>query len=126
MRDPAHLKALIEVEIQRLTDARAAAAIRARLIDPVGVMLDWDYGAPGQQFPGWVVFSDPPTQTEIVFCVEGFGPSRPWGLIMPQGDQRFMGMDSSWFQSLTDAWLDTWVAADLERGAPLGHGPADA
>ena len=126
MPDPANLSSLIEAELQHITDVRAVAAIRARLIGAVQVMLDWDYGAPGQQFPGWVVFRDPPTHTEIVFCAEGFGPSRPWGLIGPEGDQRPMGMDSGWFQSFTDAWLDSWVAADLERNVTLGHGRADA
>lgn len=126
MPDPARLNSLIEAELQGLNDPQMTAAIRAGLIDPVHVMLDWDYGAPDQQFPGWLVFDDPMSGAEIVFCAEGFGPSRPWGLTGLVGERRAMGMDSGWYQSFIEAWLNSWAASDLERGAPLGHGPADA
>ncbi|MDQ8027266.1 MAG: hypothetical protein REJ23_00960 [Brevundimonas sp.] len=122
MPDPAHLKAIIEAELQHLTHPQATTAIRAHLVEPVSVTLDWDYGAPSQQFPGWLVFDDPTTDTEIVFCADGFGPSHPWGLILPEGDHRPMGMDSGWYRTFLGAWSDL---TGLEPGSLIGHGPAD-
>lgn len=113
---PPILKDLIAAELGMVGDERVVAAVRGRLVEPRAVVLDWDYGAPGQQFTGWLVFDDSAgSNTEIVYCAEGFGPSSPWGLINA-GDlngRRLMGMDSGWFRTFPEAYLDSYPAGDL-------------
>lgn len=113
--DPSSLKALVEAELGAARDARVVAAVRRWLVQPRAEMMDWDYGRPGEQFTAWVVLDHSVRSgTEIVYCAEGFGPSRPWGLIVAPGVEgcRFSGMDSGWFPTLMDAWRDSYAALD--------------
>jgi hypothetical protein len=113
---PAALSDLIAKELSAVTDARVVGAIRDLLIEPRADLIDWDYGAPNQQFLCWTVFHDGKTELEIVFCENGFGPSMPWGLVnaATPDRRRSMGMDSGWFATFLEAWLDSVAATDLD------------
>lgn len=115
--DPTSLKALIEAELGAAGDARLVAAVRRWLVEPRAEVMDWDYGRPGERFPAWVVLDhSAKSGTEIVFCAEGFGPSRPWGLMIAPGAEgrRYSGMDSGWFPSFMDAYWESYAALDAD------------
>ncbi len=110
--DAESLKHLIAEELVRVQDARVVSHIRSLLIEPYAIMRDWDYGAPGQQYPCWMVLNDPVTDAELGYCEEGFGPERPWGLV-GSGERRSMGMDSGWFTSFMDAYFESFACTTL-------------
>jgi hypothetical protein len=114
--DAITLKALIEEELQHLSDARVLAHIRSLVVEPSVVLRDWDYGDPLEQYPCWTVLNHDPSNTGIAYCEHGFGPLCPWGLVALRDDNAkdmSMGMDSGWFSTLLDAYFDSYASADL-------------
>jgi hypothetical protein len=110
------LKALIEHELEHLSDARVTAQIRGLLVEPEAVLRNWDYGKPGEQYPCWAVLSDAGSNTGIAYCESGFGPRNPWGLVWlgsGEGEHMSIGMDSSWFSTFIDAYFESSAAAEL-------------
>ena len=98
---------LVEREIESVTDRRVVDKIRALLVTPTPVERLWDYGAPDQRFTCWTVLEHRESNTGIAFCPEGFGPLDPWGLVFLSGPHMNIGMDSSWFVSLEDAFRNS-------------------
>jgi len=98
---------LVAREVESVTDRRLADQIRALLVTPSPVERLWDYGAPDRRFTCWTVLEHRESNTGIAFCSEGFGPSDPWGLVFLSGPHMNIGMDSSWFVSLEDAFRNS-------------------
>src|SRR5260221_7478632 len=74
----------------------------------------WDYGAPGESYPCWLLLAHRPSNTAIAYCEFGFGPATPWGLLFLEGTQHMsMGMDSGWFDCFLDAYFDSKASAEL-------------
>jgi hypothetical protein len=118
---PANIAPLIASELSALTDDDVKQTVLHGLVDPRPITLDWDYGPPGQQFEGWVVFDhEAESDTLIVYCEHGFGPLSPWGLVFatPHQGRRSMGMDSGWFRSFMDAFWDSHAATPLTQSGP--------
>jgi hypothetical protein len=89
-------------------DPAFAAKIRRFLVQPYCVMREWDYGP--QTYPCWIVLEHDASGTGIAYCQDGFGPRRPWGLLWLRGDRTSMGPDSSWYDSLANAFLESFAA----------------
>jgi hypothetical protein len=116
---PARLKAMIEAELVVAADPGLGIEVRKWLVEPYSVRLNWDYGLPGEQFPGWVVFAHgAESETAIAYCDRGFGPSCPWGLTSSKevNGGRPIGSDSGWFPTFVEAFTDSWAAADARAG----------
>ena len=113
MVDPSFLQARIENELSRLRDARVVEGVQQLLVAPHVDWLDWDYGAPGERMPCWVVLEHQRSRTGIAYCETGFGPRCPWGLIGVGDANTSMGMDSAWFPTFLDAFLDCWASSEL-------------
>jgi hypothetical protein len=110
----AEVAAALEEDLAHLRDPRVRASIQAfRVGPPMSIRLAWEYGKPGDTFDGWLVFDDPGNRTGIVYCDQGFGPKRPWGLITTGESCPSMGMDCGWFGRFIDAYLDSFSATDL-------------
>lgn len=109
------LKLQIETELKTIDDAIVLAFIEARLVEPHVVMRDWDYGAPGQQYPCWTIFEDHGRDLALVYCDEGFGPQTPWGMVWigKSGRPPSMGMDTGWHPTFVEAFLDSLIATEL-------------
>jgi len=107
------LTQLIDREVASLTDVRVVTHIRGMLLEPCVVLLDWDYGEPGQQYPCWMVVNDAKSGGEIVYCEHGFGPRCPWGLVCSSTNGRHMGMDSGWFTTFLDVFFDSFACIEL-------------
>ena len=112
------LKPLIERELAVVGDPRVLTAIHALLVEPNPVMRRWDYGEPDQQFECWTILDDTKgSETAIVYCEEGFGPSMPWGLVSTGIDDKgclaSMGMDCGWFSTLSEAFYESVAATRL-------------
>ena len=115
---PASVSALIKMELSVLADNAAKQVVLRGLVDPSPITLDWNYGTPGQQFEGWVVFDhETESDTLIVYCEHGFGPASPWGLVFATAHdgRRPTGMDSGWFRSFMDAFWDSHAATPLTQ-----------
>jgi hypothetical protein len=113
--DAEKLKALIDHELEHLSDARVLKHIRGLLVESEIVYRAWDYGAPGEKYPCWTVLKHAASNTGIAYCEQGFGPRCPWGLVGLGEDEQqgSMGMDSGWFTSFLDAYFESLAAADL-------------
>jgi hypothetical protein len=107
----------VDLELQRIKDAKLAHRIRELLVPPYPIERAWDYGSPGEHFTCWTVLEHRPSNTGIAFCNEGFGPSYPWGLVFLDGPHTGIGMDSGWFASLEEAMRDSaaWDGSNPEH-----------
>lgn len=103
MEEVKDLLALVDQELQRITDSNLLARIRELLVPPYPVERLWDYGAPDEQFTCWTVLEHAPSNTGIAYCAQGFGPSSPWGLVSLSGPHMNIGMDAGWYTSLEEA-----------------------
>lgn len=98
---------LVNEELLRITDAPLLARIRELLVVPYPVERDWDYGQDGESFICWTVLEHPPSNTGVVYCPQGFGPSNPWGLVFLSGEYIGLGADCSWFENLESAMRES-------------------
>jgi hypothetical protein len=109
------LRDLIGRELAGLHDERVIRHIRAHLVEPMPELRTWDYGEPGQQYTCWIVFRHAASNTGIAFCEQGFGPSRPWGLLWigGEGNPLSIGQDSGWFENFLKTYFDSFAVCEL-------------
>lgn len=115
------VRSLVEAELDRCHDIRVTDAIRARLVEPYVELRIWDYG-PERFLPCWIVARDPDVRTILAYCDQGFGPRMPWGMLWmhdpslsleDQPPHMSMGQDCSWYSSLIEVFLESWMATRL-------------
>jgi hypothetical protein len=108
---------LVDSELGRIADTSTADLIRRLLVSPRCEQRPWDYGAPDETYPCWIVAEHPSSNAAVAYCEQGFGPRCPWGLLWISGEHLSMGMDSGWFTSLEDAVRDSfaWEEASPEE-----------
>jgi hypothetical protein len=113
--DAVTLKVLIGRELTKFPDERIIHHIRAHLVEPAPELRDWDYGAPDQQYPCWIVFRHAASNTGIAFCEQGFGPRCPWGLLWigGGGEQMSIGQDSGWYTSFLETYFNSFAVCEL-------------
>src|ERR1700758_344553 len=102
---------MIEQELAGVRDRRVVQHIRAQLVEPWCLTLEWDYGEPAQQYSGWIVLQDRQSGAEIAYCEYGFGPRSPWGLVSSKN--RHIGMDSAWFPTFMGAFFESFACVEL-------------
>ena len=107
-----HLKALIDQELSTVRDARVRSHVRELQIEPLEVVREWDYGHPGEAYKCWTVLRERNSNVEIAYCLDGFGPKNPWGLVATSGPHMSMGMDCGWFSTFLEAYFDS-AASEL-------------
>lgn len=107
--DASKVSALVEEQLARVADPQAVGLIRGLLVPPRCELRPWDYGAPGEKYPCWIVAEHRQSSTGIVYCEHGFGPKCPWGLLWISGEHLSMGMDSGWYDSLADAVRESFA-----------------
>jgi len=107
MMHPPDIEALVAQQVTRISQPDLVATLCPLLVRPRCEQRPWDYGAPGQTYPCWVVVEHEPSNTAVVFCESGFGPSYPWGLLFLRGPHLSMGMDCQWYVSLEEAFRDS-------------------
>jgi hypothetical protein len=110
-------------ELAMIEDDEVREALRSRIVTPERHLRNWDYGAPGEQDPCWTVAPDPGSDSAIVYSEHGFGPSHPWGLVFIT--EPWFGMDSGWFTRLEDAFVDSFLSADLPIWDVVAEGGPD-
>ena len=92
-------------ELLKISDPQVVTSLKRFQVHPRPTMRSWDYGEEGEAFTCWHVFEDKRSDTAIVYCSQGFGPKRGWGLVSLSGS--YMGMDSAWFASLEEAFRES-------------------
>jgi hypothetical protein len=112
--DAVSINALIDRELQKLSDRRVVDHVRSLLITPRVETRAWDYGKPDDAYPCWIVLAHKRSNTGIAYSEFGFGPANPWGLLFLEGSEHMsMGMDSGWFVHFLDAYFDSAASSDL-------------
>jgi len=107
VQDVKDISSRVEQELKQISDTKLVNRIRELLVTPHPVERAWNYGARDEHFVCWTVLEHHPSNTGIAYCLQGFGPSYPWGLVSLSGSHMSIGMDSSWFESLEDAMRDS-------------------
>ena len=105
---PSELQAMIAAEVATLRDPRIADNVRSLLVAPYVRPGRWDYGAPGQTYPCWIVLKD--GGVGIAYCAEGFGPRCPWGLVFLE--PLTIGTDAAWYRTFLEPFFEGF-ATDL-------------
>jgi hypothetical protein len=113
----------VERELGMIEDDDVREALRSRIVAPERHIRNWDYGAPGERYPCWTVAADPRSDSAIVYSEHGFGPSHPWGLVSIASP--WFGMDCGWFARLEDAFVDSFLSADLPIWEVVAGGGGD-
>jgi hypothetical protein len=103
----ADVSSLVKDEFSRITDVAVLDRIRELLVSPYPVERAWDYGKSGERYTCWTVLEHPSSNSGIAYCLQGFGPSDPWGLVFLSGDHMGIGMDSGWFPTLESAMRES-------------------
>lgn len=101
MPDEKDIRRLVDAELAKVSDPARKNSLRGLLVAPKPLSLGWDYGRPGEKCECWLVGVSPSGKERIVYCVKGFGPADPWGLVGAHEDSS--GMDCQWFARLEDA-----------------------
>lgn len=101
------MQSLVQRSLAEISDPVIQDRISNLLVEPRYEDREWDYGEIGETYPCWIVLEHPDSNTAIAYCESGFGPIYPWGLLFISGEYLSMGMDSSWFVSLEDAFRHT-------------------
>jgi len=112
----AAVAALVAEQLAQIADQRVVDVLSKYLVPPRPCLLEWDYGHPHPEFPepkypGFIVMEHPGSGTGIAYSDYGSGPDMPWVLIAIE-HPRF-GMDSSWFDSLEDAFQNSFASNEL-------------
>jgi hypothetical protein len=107
VQDVKDISSRVEHELKQISDGKLVSRIRELLVTPNPVERAWDYGSRGEHFVCWTVLEHHPSNTGIAYCLQGFGPAYPWGLVSLSGSHMNIGMDCSWFASLEDAMRES-------------------
>src|SRR5690242_14119509 len=74
MADSEQVKALVAEQMAMIQDPARREALRTLLLpEPRQEERAWDYGAPGEHYPYWVVAEAPERGLLFVYCEQGFG-----------------------------------------------------
>jgi hypothetical protein len=103
------IEKLVAEQIARISQKDLAGTIRSLLVSPRLEQRPWDYGAPDQTYPCWIVAEHKPSNTAFAFCESGFGPKCPWGVIFISGPHPSIGADYSWYTTLEDAVRESFA-----------------
>ena len=118
MTDAASVRELVARELSLIENTSRREALRALLVDPREDTRYWNYGAPEQRYPYWVVAESAEPPMMLVYCEHGFGPEMPWGFLMTGGSGHdSLGIDAQWDWSLEGAF----VYSGLWEG-PIAYG----
>ena len=105
------IETLVKSEMERINNPIVRNELEKILINPIHHLRKWDYGSNGEMFICWTIAIDKNSDTAIVYSDYGFGPETPWGLVSESG--LYFGMDTGWFISLMDCFLDSKMANEL-------------
>ncbi|MGO4129465.1 hypothetical protein AB4Z01_34060 [Inquilinus sp. YAF38] len=117
----ARIQALVAAECARIRDDGTREQLTGYLVTPRRHMLEWDYASEPTAYPAWLV-----ADSGISYCEQGFGPRCPWGLTGLDGGSA--GMDSGWFRTLHEAFLDSfaWEPREIILDPTAWQMPSDA
>jgi hypothetical protein len=117
-----HIRTLVAQQLATIRDPARREALTSLLVEPRAEEREWDYGAPEQQYPYWVVAEAQSRAVILVYCEHGFGPQSPWGFLFTDKPEfATLGMDSQWDRSLEGAFnrsgLWSGLKGEIDREA---------
>ena len=120
------IRTLVDRELALVEDQARRQALRALLVSPRLDERQWDYGAPGEAFPYWVVAEESERGILLAYCQHGFGPEMPWGfLFTKESGFTSLGMDSQWGWYLEEAFVRSGLWGEPTRPNEPWHYPPD-
>jgi hypothetical protein len=106
MIDADRMAGLVTRELALIENPERREALRRLLVPPRLEERDWEYGAPGERYPFWVIAEAPDLGITLAYCEQGFGPESPWGfLVTDERETATLGMDSQWNWYLEEAFV---------------------
>ncbi|GEM_PF-1972583 len=105
------LNKIVAEQMSQIKDPLVRSSLEEILIEPVQHFRKWDYGEINEELECWTIATEKFYDTSIVYSEFGFGPKCPWGLVT--ASDNYFGMDSGWFKSLKECFLDSFMAGDL-------------
>ena len=125
---PADLAALIRYEMRASHDTRVVAHVTALMVAPPRpLVLAWPYGEVGVVFDGFLVLDHSRSGTGIAYCLHGFGPAAPWGLIFTNRESPpSTGTSDGWYPRFLDAYFESKAPADLDIWRVRERNPGQA
>lgn len=107
------ISALVAEQLQIIARADRRDALRRLLVPPRQETRDWDYGAPDERYPYWVVAESVDRGIMLVHCERGFGPDMPWGVLFTNDPEEVtLGMDAQWNWYLEEAFVRSGLWPD--------------
>jgi len=116
----AEVSAIVKKEVDNISNATIKDALATILIFPVSHNRFWEYGKENEEFVCWTIAADNNSGVTLIYSDYGFGPITPWGLVMESFP--YFGMDSNWFISLEDCFLNSNAASELNIWSVLKQG----
>jgi len=100
------ISALVAEQMRMIVRDDRRNALQSLLVPPRQEIRDWDYGAPAERYPYWVVAESAEPGIILVYCEQGFGPAMPWGFLFTNDpDDVTLGMDTQWSWYLEEAFV---------------------
>ena len=118
------LIALVDVHVSQCAEPTLQQIMLRGIVEPRLELRGWDYGEPGQRFPCWIVWEHRDSGTCVGYCLQGFGPSQPWGLLRTD-PKSSLGMDSQWYEEMSAAIRESF-AWDFDKAPKPKDGSGDA
>ena len=114
--DQIRITQLVEQELTAIHDPSVRDVIRPFRVEPHPIELTWSYGPPYRRYVCWVILDALPWSSDVglVYCPEGFGPERPWGIVFLRGPRASIGVPDAWYPTLEGFIRDNW--------SPIGNG----
>ncbi|WP_395673706.1 hypothetical protein [Inquilinus sp.] len=124
--EQARIEALVAAECARIRDEGTREQLKRCLVTPRRHMLEWDYASEPTAYPAWLVADLRHPVGGVSYCEHGFGPGCPWGLTGLEGGSA--GMDSGWFGTLQEAFLDSfgWEPREIVLDPTAWQAASDA
>ena len=104
----AKVRNLVENELSGMP-VEQSGRVRKYLLEPYMTQRSWAYGP--DTFRCWIALADKNSGTGIAFCEQEPQSDRRWILLWIDGNRGNgdLGQDSSWFNSLEDAFNDSFM-----------------
>ena len=112
MHTEPEMKNLVAKELAAIGDAERRRALEGCLVAPVRTEFRWSYGP--QRFDCWEVARAVTKPVRIVYSTPPPISGYPWCSVSTE--DQLLGMDSSWFASLDDAFINGWWDGPLPDG----------
>jgi hypothetical protein len=107
------VRAFVEREVQKITDASILQGIQTFLITPRVEMRVWDWEETPTDYPVWIVAESSRYDYGIAFSDYGFAPEHQWGLVFLSHSN--FDADYCWYSTMEGAYKDSRLLEEYQE-----------